>query len=59
MAQKQMLKDRNTGVDIFPVTHESCVVTDDGSGVATKDELANLQETINMLTQKIDDILSN
>lgn len=65
MAQKQMLKDRNTGVDIFPVTHESCIVTDDGSGVATKEELNKVlnsgipdsvdEEHITMLKEYIKD----
>lgn len=36
MAKKSELKERGTGEILYPITHEKCVVTDDGRGIASK-----------------------
>lgn len=36
MGKKTKLTERGTGDVLYPVTHQKCIVTDDNSGVATK-----------------------
>lgn len=57
MATKQILKDVSTGEEIYPVTHESCIVTKDGTGVATKGQLDEANSAAAEAARKVFDDL--
>lgn len=44
MAKKYILKERDTGQTLYPVTSDQCIITEDGSGIASNKKV---QEHIN------------
>lgn len=57
MARKDVLKDRVTGDVLYPLTAQECVLTRDGSGVATKNDVERgLANLVNSTPDYIDTI---